>query len=125
MAKWPQQLITHQLEVLRGVFAKRRKHAIVGHDRRRLREQVVLEGFPEQAQGLEVPAVAVIAGKIHLPNRHRNVQPKVLDKAGRGDEAVEQRGCTELALDLVIETRASHRIGRQRLHKPLGRRVVF
>ncbi|MNR22082.1 hypothetical protein D3C85_1390200 [compost metagenome] len=87
------------------MLAEQREHAVVGHDRRFLVKQMIFQGPPVNAQGLEEKPVWVVLGKAHLPHSSRYVQAEVFDKPGGGDETIQQGCGTEFALDLVIEAR--------------------
>ncbi|MNZ79132.1 hypothetical protein D3C78_977270 [compost metagenome] len=71
------------------MLAEQGKHAVVGHHRWRLIQQVIFKGAPEQAQRLEEITVRVILGETHLAYGRRNVQPEVLDKARGGDKTIQ------------------------------------
>ena len=116
----PQQAVAEELEVFRGVFAKQREHTVVGHHGGRLVQQVVFQGFPENAQGFEVETVRIVLGKAHLAHGGGHIQPEVLDKPGGGDKAVQQRRRTQLTLDLVVEARARGCVASQAAQKALG-----
>ena len=121
----PQLLMVEQLEVLRGVLAKQREHAVIGHDGRGLGQQVVFQRPPEQAQRLKKEAVRVILGKAHFAHCGGHVQPQVFDKTGSGDETVEQRRRAQLALEPVIKPRACAGITCQGADNTLGSIVIF
>ena len=83
--------MVEQLEIFGAVLAKQREHAVIGHDWRGLRQQVIFQGTPIQAQRLEEKPVGVVLGKAHVTDSRRNIQPQVLDKAGGADKTVQQR----------------------------------
>ena len=114
-----------QFEILRGVLAKQREHAVVRHDRRALRQQVIFQRSPVQTQRLKEKPVWIILGKTHIAHGGGNVQPQVFNEAGGSHETVQQGCRTQFAFKPVIKPRTGTGIPRQRSNHALSGLVIF